>query len=207
MLIFLHGYPNTFRMWDNMIQLLQNDYLILNISYPNFAEELKLKWGLDLNLIPSFIKATIENVEKINKKNYKKMIISHDWGALFTYLFDTEFPGYVDDLVTLDIGIGGDDSIKSKLLSVGYQLYLASAFVIGGRIGDFMTKALMEYFFPRAWGISDSEYERIDSSFNYPYYYIWKNIGTYKAKLASYKPSGPICFVYGTKKKKMDVPQ
>lgn len=38
-IIFLHGWPDTMRIWDRIISnLKQDDFFIINLSYPNYHE-------------------------------------------------------------------------------------------------------------------------------------------------------------------------
>ena len=60
--------------------------------------------------------------------------------------------------------------LKAVLFTFTYQIYLAIAFLIGGKIGCVMTQklcALLNHFPPY--------YQKISGAQNYPYYYIWKN--------------------------------
>ena len=103
MLIFIHGYPNTFRLWDETIEKVEKDYTCLSISYPNFTPELKLKWGMDLRDITFYIKQTIEIVEEKlrtqnkSKSTTEKIIVSHDFGAFITYMFEHQYKHYVNE--------------------------------------------------------------------------------------------------------------
>ena len=48
MVIFLHGWPDSIRLWDGVIQGLDSDSYKLAISYPNYSKEEKSKWGIDI---------------------------------------------------------------------------------------------------------------------------------------------------------------
>ena len=113
LLVFFHGYPNTLRMWDRMVSKLQGDYRILTLSYPNFHEDVFRKWGIDMRDIVVLAKETIEQVEKIDGKVYKKSIIGHDWGAFLSILFDSTYKGFASQMMTLDIGTGMDKKIQT----------------------------------------------------------------------------------------------
>lgn len=201
LLIFLHGFPNTMRMWDNMIKDLEKDFYCLNISYPNYSSDLQLKWGMDLNDISEYIKKTIDHVEsQINseKRSYKKIVISHDWGAFFAYMLTHKYDNYLTDMMTMDVGTGIESTISAKLFTVAYQGYLASNFLIGGQIGKYMTKLFVKMANP--FGLTKEDIDRLDSSWNYPYYYLWRRIIYYSNILKNYEIKTPIAYIYGKNK-------
>ena len=200
LLIFLHGYPNTLRMWDSMIKVLEKEYYCLNISYPNFSDKLQLRWGLDLKDIVDLIKETVDYVDNKTPENrkYKKVIISHDWGAFFAYLFSQKYENYLTHMLTIDVGIGIENKFKDMLLTVAYQSYLASNFLIGGPIGNFFTKLFVKM--ANSYGLTEEDKERIISSWNYPYYYFWRNFLYYKKIRDKFQVNTPITYVYGTQK-------
>lgn len=61
--------------------------------------------------------------------------------------------------------------LKPILFVLTYQIYLAVAFLIGGKIGCMMTQKLCTFM-----KHSPPYYERISGAQNYPYYYLWRNI-------------------------------
>jgi pimeloyl-ACP methyl ester carboxylesterase len=196
MLVFLHGYPNTFRMWDKMIDLLKPNVLCLNVSYPNFAKNLNRKWGISFMEIIDLLKKTIELVDPNN--DYKKVFVAHDWGSTISYMFDNKYPGTITDLLSLDVGTGIEKTITGYLYFLGYQSYLASNFLIGGAIGKLLTRLFISN--KNVYGNTLEDEMRIDSSWNYLYFHFWKNLFTHLKILKNYRPSCPVAFVYGTQK-------
>jgi pimeloyl-ACP methyl ester carboxylesterase len=198
LLVFFHGYPNTNRMWDRMVSQLKGDFRILLISYPNFHESVFRKSGIDLSEVVRLSKETIDQVEINDNKTYVRSLVGHDWGAVFTILFDTQYPGFANRIMALDV-VGGDNKLSTKLFSFTYQTYLATSFLIGGKLGDAMT-----YFFTNVIAKIEmntkEEMDRINSSWNYFYFYLWKNIFHYKKILSEYSPTCSFTFVYGTEK-------
>lgn len=97
----------------------------------------------------------------------------------------------------MDVPAGAEvTTLKAGLYVAAYQLYLTIAFLIGGSIGTFLTQKAVNFF------KHDPPYKAaINSSQNYPYYYLWKNMLTTifnkrKRFLAGYKPSAPIVYMY-----------
>ena len=193
-LVFLHGWPDTPELWDKITPAFDKDYFILNITYPNFSEKEKNPKGVDFEEMSRRIKATIDYV---NDTKRKVVIVSHDWGSIYGYYIDHLYPKYIHQMIALDVG--AKFSLK-KFITIFYQLWLVIAFLIGSFIGNYMTQWMVKLlkYQPR-WK------NKINSSWNYPYYYIWKKMvkagfKEEKAILSGYQPSCPIAFAWGTKK-------
>ena len=196
MLVFLHGWPDTTQLWDNISPNFEKDYYIISISYPNFSEKEQKKWGEDFPDMARRIKATLDFE---NKAKRRITLVAHDWGAIYAYTFDQLFPKYISDLIALDVS----PWVKPNLLVVIYQFILVVAFLIGGKIGEFLSKSTAKFF-----KYKPSYYNRINGSWGYPYYYFWRNL--IKSKFTSkskripgfgrYFPSCPVAYVYGKKK-------
>ena len=90
--------------------------------------------------------------------------------------------------------------MKQTFYVVAYQMYLIIAFIIGGPIGKFMTQAAMNFF-----KHNPPYATKVNSSQNYPYYYLWRNkiLSALKIKqlyLSRYQPSVPVTYLYGANK-------
>ena len=201
MLIFLHGYPNTINMWNKIVELLNPNFLCLAVSYPNYSDELTLRWGMNFHDILRLLRKTIDDVERSSGNKYEKVLVAHDWGSFIAYMFEHENNGYLKDLISFDVSTTKPEDLKSTILTVSYQTLFATAFYIGGPIGDYYTKFFYDRFISHGiYGISNKEAERINSSWNYMYYYLWTNILKYKATLKEYFPRCSTAFFYGKKK-------
>ena len=201
MLIFLHGYPNTINMWNKFVELLNPNFLCLAISYPNYSDELKLKWGMDFPDILRLLRKTIDDVEKSTENKYEKVLISHDWGSFIAYMFENENRGYLKDLISFDVSTSKNSDLYSTFITLSYQSLCASAFFIRGPIGDNFTRFFFNTFLSSSiYGISDKEIERIDSSWNYMYFYLFKNIIAIRQSLKDYFPKCNTAFFYGKDK-------
>jgi len=191
LVVFLHGWPDTTQLWDKIIPEFEKNHLVLAVSYPNFSEKEQNKWGETFDGVADRLKATLDQE---NQAKRKVTFVAHDWGATFTYFFDKKYPGYLTDLIALDVS----PWVKPNLFVVIYQLILVFAFLIGGPIGNFIISRVLKYF-----KYNPPYKNRINSSWGYPYYYTWKSIIKAKGKytvFAGYFPSCPIAYVYGTQK-------
>jgi len=193
LLVFIHGWPDKPEVWDQVVPEFEKEYQILSISYPNHSSKETLKWGNDIPVTVQRIKATIDAVNKSKKPiNW----IAHDWGAIYTYFFDASYPGTIADMITLDVS----PYIRPTLGMVAYQLVLFWAFLIGGKIGNLMTQAIVKYV------KYDPPYKKsINWSWNYHYYYAFAGrfkaaIKKQKSPMDNYKPSCNIAYIWAKNK-------
>ena len=206
LLIFLHGYPDTLQLWDPLLPSLKQDYACLRISYPNFDPKHQLKWGLSFEKIVENVKEIADFTDKKLKR--KKTLVMHDFGSFIGFLFDEKFPGYLSDIISLDIGLGKDNksmkkTIFSFVLTFCYQVFLSLSFLVGGFVGNSMTKAFI--FLVKKGGYVPKNEKNINCSMNYMYFYLWRMIliGIFKKNkriLNNYVPSCPMAFIYGKDK-------
>lgn len=193
-IVFLHGWPDLPALWDKVIPEIEQTYYILNVSYPNYSPEEKYPKGNDFEQIGNRIKATIDLV---NDTKRKVVVVSHDWGAVFGYYLDYLYPNYVSEMVALDVGPGFS---VYRLYVMFYQFILIIAFFIGGFIGKLMSIGISRLFFKH----SPPYLNKIEASWNYPYWYFWKKIiksfgSVERGMLKNYEPNCNVAFVYGYK--------
>jgi len=169
LIVFLHGWPDSNKLWDNIAPAQEQDNLVLRISYPNYDKRVQELWGRDMPTITRGIKETIDHVK--GGREYKVFIVSHDWGAHFTYLFDKAYPNYIKNGIVMDIGYMPPDDAKTLIFALSYQLYLALLFVLPRSIGNPMTVYFMKRF---AMSKDYKLEEGLDASINYMYYYMWR---------------------------------
>lgn len=88
------------------------------------------------------------------------------------YLFIQIYPKYFDFILALDVPAYTEISggLKGKLFVVAYQSFLIWSFLIGGFIGEALTRSASKLFKHYL-----SYLDQIKADRNYPYYYYWKN--------------------------------
>lgn len=61
MLVFLHGWPDSIRLWDSVVENIdkENNFIIC-ISYPNYHESEYVRMGHDFPDMAERIKFTID---------------------------------------------------------------------------------------------------------------------------------------------------
>ena len=171
LIVFLHGYPDSNKLWDKIYPYHEKDNLVLRLSYPNYDKRVIEKWGLDFPQLIKGIKNTIEHVKE--GKKYKIFVVSHDWGAALTYIFDKVYPKYFSNGIIFDIGYKAPQDLYSVSFTLFYQIYLALAFLAPKSIGTPMTHLLLDRFFVT------KEYKpekNISADINYMYYYTYQDL-------------------------------
>ena len=80
-------------------------------------------------------------------------------------------------------------------------MMLILAFLIGGKVGSFITRFVCIILFKH----SPSYIKHVSADRNYPYFYMWRNVilskvGKAKRYLKEYTPSVPVTYYYGLNK-------
>ena len=194
-IVMIHGWPDTYRLWDAQVEALKPQYRCIRFTLPGFEPNSQCK-AYSLTETIAVIREIVESISP----DQPVVLMVHDWGCLFGYQFAMSHPNLVCKIIGLDIGDAGSRyhmkslGIKAKLLTFGYQCWLAAAWRIGGGIGDRMTRFMARQMrYP-------GDVSMIGSHMNYPYYIKWTGAyGSYNAA-RTYKPSIPMLFIYGAKK-------
>lgn len=197
-IVMIHGWPDTYRLWDAQVAEFKSRYRCVRFTLPGF-DIAKPRRAYTLAETTGLFKAIVEQVAG----GRKVILLLHDWGCIFGYAFYTQHPALVSRIIGVDIGDTNSPdfpaslSVKAKLMILYYQLWLALAWRLGGSLGDRMTR-----YMARALRCqSDPRY--IHSGMNYPYYIRWmRAYGSYDG-LAPLSLQCPMLFIYGKRKRFM----
>lgn len=193
--VMIHGWPDTYRLWDGQVAALAPRYRCVRFTLPGFdIGQPRRAWSLAETL------ALFEKIVRQVSPGKPVTLMMHDWGCVFGYQFYMRHPELVSRIVGVDIGDVESKaymqslSLGAKLMVVWYQLWLAIAWKVGGGIGNWMT-----HFMVRLMKVpADPRY--ISSAMNFPYYITWTGAhGSYRDRLR-FAPACPMLFVYGTRK-------
>lgn len=194
-IVMLHGWPDTYRLWDAQVAALAPRYRCVRFTLPGFdSSKPRRAFGLAEML------ATFERIVAGVSPGRKVTLMLHDWGCVFGYQFYMRHPELVSRIVGVDIGDVESKaylqslSLGAKLMVVWYQLWLAVAWKVGGGLGDRMT-----HFMVRLMKVpADPRY--ITSAMNFPYYITWTGAhGSYRDR-QHFVPACPMLFIYGSRK-------
>lgn len=191
-LVFVQGWPDDASLWDPQVAALSERYRCVRITLPNFDGARTTRWGHSTEEILDALAGCIREVSPDDPVT----LIVHDWGSHWGHTMHNRHPELAHRAITLDVA----PHVKPKLWSVpaiiAYQLWLTVAFLIGGSVGDGMTR--------RMAGLmgAPAPPERLTAWMNYPYRNMFTDILTGRARTFGngYWPEMPLLFVYGKRK-------
>lgn len=193
-IVMVHGWPDTYRLWEAQVAFLKSRYRCVRFTLPGF-DIAGPRRAYSLEEICEFIRRVVERVSP----GRKVTLLLHDWGCLFGYQFYMRHPELVSRLVGVDVGDtkGLQYGIprRQRYMILAYQWWLALAWRIGGRPGDRMALRM------KRWLRSPSDERFIGSCMTYPYYLTWfGGEQGYPRQLRRFKPACPLLFLYGRRK-------
>ena len=193
-IVMVHGWPDTYRLWDAQVEFLKSRYRCVRFTLPGF-DSTKARRAHSLDELTGFIRQVVEQ----HCPGRKVILMLHDWGCVFGYEFTMRNPQMVSKIIGVDIGdkssLEKSMTPREKLMVMAYQVWLAAAWLIGGRLGERMTR----YMARQARCPSDPAY--ISSCMNYPYFNYWfGGRQSYRLQAQRFAPSCPMLFVYGRRK-------
>jgi cis-3-alkyl-4-acyloxetan-2-one decarboxylase len=197
-LVMVHGWPDTHRLWDAQVAALRDRWRCVRFTLPGFdGAHPRRAWSLAETV------ALLRRVVDAVSPDRPVALLVHDWGCVFGYEFERRHPQRVARLIGVDIGDTGSGAhvaelrTRQKLGIVGYQLWLAAAWLIGGvhrGLADRMTRAMAR------WVRCPADPKWIGAQMNYPYFIRWSGRhGGYRGR-AQLDPHCPMLYVYGTRK-------
>ncbi len=193
-IVMVHGWPDTYRLWSAQVQALKGRYRCLRFTLPGF-DAANARRAYTLGELVDFLRQLIER----HCPGRKVILMLHDWGCVLGYEFAMRNPQMVSRIVGVDIGdprsLRGSMTPREKFLVFAYQCWLAIAWVIGGWLGDWMTRVMARM----ARCPSDAAF--IGSRMNYLYYLVWfGSREAFRAQVQRFRPACPMLFIYGRRK-------
>ncbi len=196
--LLLHGWPDTAALWDGTVAALARQWRCVRFTLPGFAAG-------DAAGARTLAQVTelLHQVVRQTGGGTPVTLLLHDWGCLFGYHFMRLHPTLVSRVIGVDIGDAGSRahraelSGRAKLWILGYQLWLALAWRIGGGLGDQMARKLA-----KAMRVPAPP-QQIRAQMGYPYWITWTGThGSYRAAkpFRVTDPALPMLFVYGRRK-------
>jgi pimeloyl-ACP methyl ester carboxylesterase len=194
-IVMIHGWPDTYRLWDAEVAYFRDRYRCVRFTLPGFDID-KPRRAFTLAETLSIVGHIVDRA----CPGRRVILMLHDWGCAFGYQFAMLDPSRVSAIVGVDIGDAGTKahvrslSAKAKAMIFAYQMWLAIAWRIGGGLGDRMTRWLARAI------RCPSDPRFIGSCMDYPYYIAWfKAHGSYRA-MVRFEPPARMLFAYGKRK-------
>jgi len=188
LLLFIQGWPDDHTLWADLVAALRDRYRCVRVDLPNYSGAEHRRWGYSHEEIVEGLAHCVRSVSG----GKPVTLIGHDWGAYWTYALHHRHPELVARIVGLDVAPHMKPTIREILFILSYQWWLLAAFVLGGRVGGWMTRRMA------AIARSPRQGDALDSSVNYPYLYYWRDLVTGRGgkRLAGYSPKVPVLYVY-----------
>ena len=193
--LMIHGWPDTLRLWDTTVEALKPHFRCVRFTLPGFD----LSRPGRAHSLDEVI-AILRHVVEQTCPGQRVTLLVHDWGCLYGYQFALRHPELVARVVGVDIGDAGSRAhqavldTKAKLMVLGYQLWLALAWRIGGGVGDRMARWMAARL--RCPAPPDS----IGAQMGYPYAVQWFGVKGGFGKLHVFEPAVPMLYLYGQRK-------
>ncbi|MFY9315185.1 MAG: alpha/beta hydrolase [Burkholderiales bacterium] len=193
-IVMVHGWPDTYRLWDAQVDHLKAKYRCIRFTLPGF-DDTQPRRVYAVGEVTDFIRQVVEQLNA----GKKVTLMLHDWGCIFGYEFYMRHPQLVARIVGVDVGSAKGLrrvlSAREKFVIIAYQMWLVLAWKIGGKLGDGMTRRMAR------WAHARSDPRCIGSRMNYPYYLAYFGGGeSLPRQLHAFKPECPMLFVYGRRK-------
>lgn len=198
-LVMVHGWPDTHRLWDTTVIALAPHYRCVRFTLPGCDGNTQTR-ARTLADITALLLAIVDKVSP----NEPVTLVLHDWGCLFGYELAARHPDRVNRIVGMDIGDATSPefvrslSWRQKMMLAFYQLWLATAWVLGryihGGLGDQLTRFMARTM--RCPAASQS----IHWYMNFPYAMAWLGVGGGFRGAMRFKPHCPMLYVYGRRK-------
>jgi pimeloyl-ACP methyl ester carboxylesterase len=192
---FLHGWPDTYRLWDSTVAALRDRYRCVRLSLPGF-ELAKPPRTPALADVLALIDAALARTSP----DRPVTLVLHDWAACSgmntrcairsasrassaSTSATTNTPAFLRTLRP-----------RVKLGIVAYQLWLSVAWLVGGALGDRMARWM---------AVSrgcPTDPARIGAQMCWPYAMRWFGVRGGMRGLATVAPKCPFLYVYSAKR-------
>lgn len=192
-IVFIQGWPDTPDVWDEAVRAVGSTYRCVRVSFPNFDGRAEVREGFGTDEIVDALEKVVRDVAARGPVT----LVLHDWGCYWGHAVHHRLPHLVSRLAGVDIAPHFKPAARDVPWIVAYQSYLYGAFVIGGVVGELMTRA-----FAVLGKMPNARTRPLTAWANYPYRNIWGDLasGRTKALTRGYWPTCPLLFVYGEEK-------
>jgi pimeloyl-ACP methyl ester carboxylesterase len=191
-IVFIQGWPDDMSLWDSSVAALRDTYRCVRVNLPNYGGDRTARWGYTTAEIVD----ALEQLVREAGGGKPVTLVLHDWGCYWGHAVHRRCPDLVGRVASVDVAPHFKPSARAVLGIIAYQWWLFSAFLVGGPVGDAMTR--------RFAGLAHVPVDLagLSSWMNYPYRNVWADLLSGRAGelTKGYWPTCPLLFVYGEKK-------
>lgn len=191
-LVFVQGFPDDHTTWNDVVPLLQGRYRIVLVDMPNFGSGERTRWAYGTDALVNLLGDLLDEVSPGRPVTF----VGHDWGAYWGYLLHARRPERIHRFVGLDVAPHYRPGLGAMLGIIVYQSVLYAAFLIGGPVGNGMTRVLARIM------KSPKRGAELNAWMNYPYRNSWADLftGLVTRETKNYFPRCPQLYAYGENK-------
>lgn len=194
--LLLHGWPDTLQLWDATVDALRPHWRCIRFTLPGFALDQPAR-AVSLARMVQLIDAVLDSAGA----QAPVTLLLHDWGCMFGYEYAARRPERVARIVGVDVGDHQSAALsralgpKGRRMVFGYQVWLAVAYKLGGRLGTRMARWIAPKLRCRA------SPEQIGAQMGYPYAMRWFGTAGGLRQLAPVADLAcPMLYIYGARK-------
>lgn len=194
-IVMLHGWPDTYRVWDAQVAAFASDYRCVRITLPNYAEQ-----GGRMAYTIASVAEMIGQVVQVLSPDRPVILLLHDWGCVFGYQFYRQHSDRVSRMIALDIGDAASPqhlkSLKAHHVAmlVTYQSNLALAWLMPEKLGTAITRGFARLL------QQPTPVDPVHRGMNYPYFQAVFQAISQPIRPFTLVPDCPILFVYAKHK-------
>lgn len=193
-LLMIHGWPDTYRVWDAQAAYFSAHYRCVRFTLPGYDDRTSHQ-AYSVDQIARLIDQVVDAVSP----NQPVVLMIHDWGAVFGYEFYRQHPNKVAQMVSLDIGDALSSahlkSLKPHQLALlaSYQLSLAVSWQLPESVATRITRGFAKL-------LQHTNPKQAHRGMNYPYFLAWFKRLSQPLKPFSETPNCPMFFIYAKRK-------
>ena len=196
-IVLIHGWPDTYRLWDGTVAALKDRYRCVRFTLPGF-DRAHPRHVRTLEQLAGFVRQVVDAVSP----SQPVTLLVHDWGCMIGYQFYGRHPERVARIVGVDVGdmrsLGREAGARTRTFILAYQLVLAMAWLMPAALGDPLTRR-----FARALGFRE-DIEPVGGHMNYLYYNVWfGGPESLRRQALAFNPACPTLYIYGRRKPAM----
>lgn len=197
-IVMIHGWPDNYRLWDDVVLGLKDQYRCVRFTLPGFDTN-KLARPTSLARMTVLFSQIVDAVSP----GQPVTLLLHDWGCMFGYEFAARHPDQVSRIVGVDIGDHNSGEYLRSLPAgakwqiFAYQFFLALAWKLGTvspALADSMTRWMAHSMRCRTAPAS------MGWQMNYPYAMQWFGSAGGFRGAAKVNPHCPLLYIYGLRK-------